>query len=104
MGIITKIEQQKNKNRVSVFVDSSFFCGLEKETALILRLKEGKEVDEKTLQDAIKMSEERRAFEKATTYISVRMHSKKEIITKLKNKISYYKIDGSMIRNNADLW
>ena len=86
MGIITKIEQQKNKNRVNIFVDSSFFCGLEKETAVSLRLKEGREVDEKTLTEAIKMSEEKRAFEKAMTYISVRMHSKYEIIKKLKNK------------------
>ena len=86
MGVITKIEQQKNKSRVNIFVDNSFFCGLEKETAVILRLKEGSSVDEKTLQDAIKMSEEKRAFEKATGYISVRMYSKREIITKLKNK------------------
>ena len=86
MGLITKIEEQKNKRRVNIFVDNSFFCGLEKETAIILRLKEGKEVDEETLVNAVKMSEEKRAFEKATTYIAVRMHSKKELQTKLKNK------------------
>lgn len=86
MGLITNIEQQKNKNRVSIFVDSSFFCGLEKETAIIFGLKIGKEIDEKTLLEAAHTSEVKRAFEKGTSYISTRPHSKFEIVTKLKNK------------------
>ena len=40
MPVITKIETQKNKSRVNIFVDDSFFCGLNKETAIIFKLKE----------------------------------------------------------------
>lgn len=86
MGLITKIEQQKNKNRVNIFIDGSFFCGLEKETAVIYRLKEGKIVDENLLSEAITKSEEKRAFEKSIDYISDRLHSKKEIKDKLLKK------------------
>ncbi|MBQ8424798.1 MAG: RecX family transcriptional regulator [Clostridia bacterium] len=86
MGIITKIEEQKNKNRVNIFVDDSFFCGLERETAVIFGLKTGKEVDESYLKDAISKSEEKRAFDKSINYISIRNHSKKELYDKLLKK------------------
>ena len=45
MAVITKIELQKNKSRVNIFVDDSFFCGLNKETAVIFGLKENKEIE-----------------------------------------------------------
>jgi len=83
---ITKIEGQKNKSRVNIFVDDTFFCGLEKETAIIFGLKVGKEVDEKQLSRIIEESEIKRAFEKAADYLASRMHSKKELIDKLIKK------------------
>lgn len=86
MGYITKIEQQKNKSRVNIFVDDTFFCGLEKETAIIFGLKVGKSVDEAELQSAINESETKRAFEKGADYLASRMHSKKELIDKLIKK------------------
>lgn len=86
MGIITKIEEQKNKNRVNIFVDDSFFCGLEKETAVIFGLKVNKEIDENELSLAIEKSEEKRAFEKSMDYLSKRMHSKFELKDKLLKK------------------
>ncbi len=86
MAKITKIEGQKNKSRVNIFVDDTFFCGLEKETAIIFGLKVGKEVDEKQLSRIIEESEIKRAFEKAADYLASRMHSKKELIDKLIKK------------------
>lgn len=86
MGIITKIEEQKNKNRVNIFIDDSFFCGLEKETALIFRLKTGKEVDIESLNQAIIQSEVKNAFNKSIDYLSIRNHSKKELKDKLLKK------------------
>lgn len=83
MGIITKIEEQKNKNRVNIFVDDSFFCGLEKETAVIFGLKLNKEVDEKELEQAVIKSEEKRSFEKAISLIEKKMNTKKELKDKL---------------------
>ncbi len=86
MSVITKIEEQKNKSRVNIFVDGSFFCGLNKETAVIFGLKVGKEVDEHKLEEAVTASEVKSAFDKATDYIGSRMHTKKELIDKLTKK------------------
>lgn len=83
MGVITKIEEQKNKNRVNIYVDDSFFCGLEKETAVIFGLKLNKEVDEKELEQAVIKSEEKRSFEKAISLIEKKMNTKKELKDKL---------------------
>ena len=83
MSVITKIEQQRNKSRVNIFVDGAFFCGLNKETAIIFRLKEGKEVDESKLQKAIFESEVKSAFEKSLDYLGRQMYSKKVLFDKL---------------------
>lgn len=83
MSIITKIEEQKNKARVNIFVDGAFFCGLNKETALIFKLKENKEIDEERLKSAIFESEVRSAFDKCLDYLGRSMYSKKSLIDKL---------------------
>lgn len=86
MGIITKIEDQKNKKRFNIFVDDAFFCGLMKEIAIIANLKVGKHVDENELKNLIFESEVKMAFEKASSLLESREHSKKELITKLLTK------------------
>lgn len=86
MPVITKIETQKNKSRVNIFVDDSFFCGLNKETAVIFGLKENKEVDEEKLKVAIFESEVKSAFEKSLDYLGRRMYTKKELIERLTQK------------------
>ena len=83
MPTITKIEAQRNKGRVNIFVDGSFFCGLNKETAIVFGLKENIEIDEEKLKKASFESEVKSAFEKGLDYLSKRMHSKKELIDKL---------------------
>lgn len=86
MAIITKIEEQKNKKRVNIFVDDAFFCGLNKETAVIFRLKVGNQVEEAVLKQAIFDSEVKSAEEKGADYSATRMHSKKELYEKLIKK------------------
>ena len=86
MAVITKIEEQKNKNRVNIFVDGSFFCGRNKETAIVFGLKTGKEIEESELKAAVTESEVKSAFEKAADYISSRMHTKFELVSKLTKK------------------
>lgn len=80
---ITKIEQQKNKKRVNIFVDDAFFCGLSSESALIFGFKTGTEVDEAKLKAAILDSETRRCFDKACSLIEASAHTKKQMQTKL---------------------
>lgn len=86
MGKITKIEQQKNKDRVNIFVDESFFCGMGKETAILFGIRVGRELDEKKLLEAANESEVKRAFDKSADYLASRMHSKFELIQKLMKK------------------
>lgn len=86
MAIITKIEEQKNKKRVNIFVDDAFFCGLNKETAVIFHFKVGNEVDEELIKDAIFDSEVKSAVEKANDYIGIKMCSKHELYEKLLKK------------------
>ena len=86
MPVITKIETQKNKSRVNIFVDDSFFCGLNKETAVIFGLKENKVIDEEKLKQAIFESEVKSAFEKSLDYLGRRMYSKKELFDRLIQK------------------
>ena len=97
MGIITKIEQQKNKNRVNIFIDGSFFCGLFTETAVLFGLKVGKVIDENKINEAIRESEQKRAFEKSLDYLSDRLHSKRELTNKLLKKgFDKNSIDGAI--------
>ena len=102
MATITKIEEQKNKKRVNIFVDDAFFCGLNKETAVKFSLKVGKEITEEKLKEACFDSEVKSAFEKASNILGIRMHSKKEIFDKLFKK-GYEKqvIDAGQIKTGA---
>lgn len=86
MGVITKIEDQKNKKRFNIFVDDAFFCGLLKEVAVVARLKVGKEISEEELYKLIFDSEVKMAFEKASSFLGTREHSKKELFEKLLKK------------------
>ncbi len=86
MPVITKIETQKNKSRVNIFVDDSFFCGLNKETAILFGLKENKEVNEEKLKTAIFESEVKSAFEKSLDYLGRRMYTKHELLDRLIKK------------------
>lgn len=80
---VTKIEQQRNKKRVNIYVDDAFFCGLSSESALIFGLKPGSEVNEAKLKAAVFDSETRRCFDKACSLIESSAHTKKQLQTKL---------------------
>ncbi|GAI61233.1 unnamed protein product, partial [marine sediment metagenome] len=58
MKKITKIERQKKRqNRVSIFLDDIFFCGISQDLLLKLNLFEGKEVDEEMMGKLIEEKE-----------------------------------------------
>ena len=65
MKKITKIERQKRrKNRVSIFLDNTFFCGISENLMIKLDLFEGKEIDEEEISRLIKEKEFSEAREK----------------------------------------
>lgn len=80
MAKITAIEPQKrNKQRVNVYIDDQFYCGMEAVTVYTHFLKVGKEVDEETLKEAILSSEVGVAFQKSIDYISRSLKTEKQM-------------------------
>lgn len=103
MGIITSITKQKKGDRVNIFLDGEFFCGLDMVTMMKNSLKEGMDIDEEELS-AIQIESERqkamdKAFEYAIKYFKperkVREHLKekgyvKELIDEIMHKLKDY--------------
>lgn len=87
MGTITDLShQKKNKERVNVYIDGSFVCGLDALTVVKNRLAVGTEIDEEELAAIQRESEGGRAFERAVKFASVRSRTEKELRKFLKDK------------------
>ena len=87
MAIITDIEpQKKRKNRVNIYIDGVFYCGMDALTVAENRFKIGSEVSEEELSNAQKESETARAFEQSVKWITRRLRTKKEIREYLRAK------------------
>ncbi len=77
---ITKIEiQKKNKQRVNIYLDNEFYCGLSLETIMKNHLKEGQEVTEERIKYLLTQTEKENALSKAVNYISKSQKSKKQV-------------------------
>ena len=80
MAVITDITPQKrDKNRVNIYLDGVFYCGLSLETVYNYHLKKDMDVSEKFLSEIELQSEKNNALDKAMTYISKTMKTKKQI-------------------------
>lgn len=86
MSKITKIEYQKKNERVNLYIDGLFFCGLMTETLLANSLKVGLEVNEEKLKSVIFESEVRRASNYAFGLVAKRPYTSSEIVKKVKLK------------------
>ncbi len=87
MSEITDIlPQVKDKNRCSIYVDGSFYCGMKLETAIKYRLKAGQAIDKNTLDDIQLENEKSEALDKALGFISTTMKTGKQVYDYLKKK------------------
>lgn len=87
MAIITEIKlQAKNKERVNVYLDDNFFCGLELETVMKHQLKEGQTIEVEKLEVIQFESEKQVAFQKSLNLISRYVKTKKQMKDYLKQK------------------
>ena len=89
--VITEISAQKKKGRYNLFVDNSFYSGIDAETIVKHGLKVGTEIDKDCLEELVVESETRSAFDKLITIISRQLYSKRDIELKL-IKYGYNKI------------
>ena len=87
MAVITKLEVQKrNKQKVNMYLDGEFRCGLTAESVVRNGLKAGDELSEEKLEEILFTSETEIAFNKACDYISRAMKTAKQTSDYLKKK------------------
>lgn len=71
--------QEKNKERVNLFVDGEFFAGVSLETVMKLRLKVGDGADEKRLNEILAETERTEALNKAADYVLKTLKTKRQV-------------------------
>lgn len=83
---ITKIEDQKNLERVNIYIDGEFAFGLMKEIQYKYGLKEDMEIHRQFIDEILLEEEWLKAKDKALTFLSYRQRSEKEVVDKLKRE------------------
>lgn len=83
---ISKIELQKNPNRVNIFVDDIFAIGIENELRYKYNLETGMEIDDDFIKTVLDAEEQNKAINQALNLLSYRQRSEKEIFQALKRK------------------
>ena len=87
MAQITDISPQvKDKERVNVYVDGRFYCGMKLETVLACRLKAGMHIEPAQLDEIQLKNECSQAFDRALTHLSASMKTEKQMCDYLKKK------------------
>lgn len=81
--LITAIEPRR-KAMSALYLDGEYVMNLDTRTLIENRFDVGKDIDDEDLHEIIRLSNERRAKEKALWLISYRDHSKKELTDKIK--------------------
>lgn len=79
MPTITSIKQQKNKNRVNVYLDDKYGFGIDLDNFVILKLKVGQELTDSEVEKAVKTAEYQKTLDKLLRFAMVRPRSEKEI-------------------------
>lgn len=80
MSEITLIEpQKKDKERVNVYIDGRFYCGIKLEVAVKYRLKAGMQIDKARLDEIQLETEKSQALDKAMTHLSATMKTERQI-------------------------
>ena len=83
---ITKLESQKNKEKLNLFIDGEFYCGILREIAIINNFFVGKKLKKSELEAIIIDGQSKQAFSKAADLLSVRPHTRQELKLKLLKK------------------
>jgi regulatory protein len=84
--IITSIKQQKNKNRVNVYLDDKFGFGIDLDNFVLLNLRVNQELTEKEIEDVVKKAEYQKTLDKLIRFAMVRPRSEKEVTDYFRRK------------------
>jgi regulatory protein len=86
MPIITSIKQQKNKNRVNVYLDDKFGFGIDLDNFVLLHLKIDQELTEEEIEKIVKKAEFQKTLDKLLRFAMVRPRSEREITDYFRRK------------------
>lgn len=86
MPIITSIKQQKNKNRVNVYLDDKFAFGIDLDNFVLLHLKVDAELTDKEVEDIVRKAEFQKTLDKLLRFATIRPRSEKEITDYFRRK------------------
>lgn len=92
MPIITSIKQQKNKDRVNVYLDDKFGFGIDLTNFVLLHLKVDQELTDSEVEEIVKKAEFQKTLDKLLRFATVRPRSEKEIRDYLKRKKTHISI------------
>ena len=79
MPTITSIKQQKNKDRVNVYLDDEFGFGIDLDNFVLLHLKVDQELTEKEVEEIVKKAEFQKTLDKLLRFVMVRPRSEREV-------------------------
>ena len=79
-------EAVRDKNRVNIYIDDKFFCSLDISQVVDLRVKIGRVLDKKELEELKRASEFSKFYNRALEFALMRPHSSKEVRDYLKRK------------------
>ena len=97
--LISAVEPQKRKkDRYNIYSDGEYVCSLGAESIVIYGIKQGTQIKEEKLKNAIEADNMQYAFDSAVSLLSFRMRTKKEIRDKLAEK----KIDANAVEKAID--
>ena len=83
---ITKIEAQKRKDRVNIYIDDKFAFGLDDFLRYKYDLKSGKEVSQEFIDDVLEAEELTKVINYTLRILSYRQRTEKEVYNKLREK------------------
>lgn len=86
MPLITSIKQQKNKNRVNVYLNDKFGFGIDLDNFVLLHLKVNQELTDTEVVDIVKKAEYQKTLDKLLRFAMVRPRSEKEVTDYFRRK------------------
>jgi regulatory protein len=86
MSVITSIKQQKNKNRVNVYLDDKFGFGIDLDSFVLLNLRVNQELMDEEVEKIVRKAEFQKTLDKLLRFGTLRPRSEKEFTDYFRRK------------------
>lgn len=97
MPTITSIKQQKNKNRVNVYLDDVFGFGIDLDNFVLLNLRINQELTSDEVEKVVRKAEFQKTYDKLLRFVMVRPRSEKEVTEYFRRKEVHESMHAEMI-------